>query len=295
MPCGYGHRVSELRYPTVHEDLLAGFPELAGPYRRLFEDWDNYGGEPPGQYIVFSDTYGTMLEVALTLPDDTPGRTDLLRRALSFGEAMLSATDDAVRSLAIDALAETLDGHPAGRDTAGRLGGHALRAWFAAFSTAAWKRPTPEEIIDLWGVREAISPLFAETPTHDLPGISYPASAQKLDSLTTAHAASDGAVMLASYGTSRPYLVARASTLQTTQAVLARLAVELASRLGGDVPAGQPTAHFLRIPAGERVWNMHEGEKRHARLRDQLWIADELSRVRQRVLEVVRGEIQELR
>ncbi|MGH3021309.1 MAG: hypothetical protein ACRDNR_14315, partial [Gaiellaceae bacterium] len=74
--------MDELRYRTVHEDLVDVLPELGEPYRRLFQDWDNFGGEPPGQYIVFSETYGTMLEVALTLPDQTPGRAELLRRAL---------------------------------------------------------------------------------------------------------------------------------------------------------------------------------------------------------------------
>jgi hypothetical protein len=293
-PAATVSRVSELRFSTVHEDLLAAFPELRAPYRRLFEDWDNYGGEPPGQYIVFPDTYGKMLEVALTLPHGTPGRADVLQRALSFGEGMLSATDDAVRSLGIDALAVTLDGHPAGRDTASCFGGESLRAWFAAFSRSDWARQTPQEIIDLWGVREAISPLFSATPAHELPGISYPASAPELDSLAAARATSDGVVLLACYGTSRPYLVVRAQTVQTTQDALDRLARQLADRLGGDHPTGQPSAHYLRIPAGERVWNMHDGDNRHARLWDQLWIAHELGRLRQRILTAVQGETEDL-
>lgn len=130
-----------------------------------------------------------MLEVALTVAVDVPGRTQLLRRALAFGELMLNATDDAVRSLVIDALAERLDGHPAGRSTARRFGGQALREWFASYSTEGWERPTPEEIIDLWGVREAISPLFSATPTRELPGISYPSCADTLDSLEAARTA----------------------------------------------------------------------------------------------------------
>jgi hypothetical protein len=38
-----------MHYRTVHEDLIAAFPELGEPYRRLFDDWDNFQGDPPGQ------------------------------------------------------------------------------------------------------------------------------------------------------------------------------------------------------------------------------------------------------
>jgi hypothetical protein len=85
--------VAKLRYATVHEDLVAALPELAEPYARLFEDWDNFDSRPPGQYLVFPGTLGTLLEVTLTLPEGTPGREDLLQRAISFGELMLNAED----------------------------------------------------------------------------------------------------------------------------------------------------------------------------------------------------------
>lgn len=281
--------VGELRYGTVHEDLVEAIPELSEPYRRLFEDWDNFGGEPPGQYIVLSDTYGTMLEVALTLPGETPGRVALLRRALEFGESMLNASDDAVRSLAIDALAERLDGHPEGREVAQALGGPSLRRWFAAYSTADWERPPADEIIDLWGVREAISPLFPATPTPELPGISYPSSSPVLDSLEVARSKPDGVVMLAAYGTTYPYVVVRAAEVGAEPNALDALAVRLAGLIGGDQPAGDPRAQYRRVPAGERVWNMHRDEERHARLWDEPWVVDSLGALREPILAVVRG------
>jgi hypothetical protein len=281
--------VAELRYRTVHEDLVEAFPELGDPHRRLFDDWDNFGGEPPGQYIVFSDTYGTMLEVALTLPDQTPGRAELLRRALEFGESMLNANDDAVRSLAIDALAETLDGHPAGRDVAQALGGPSLSAWFAAYSTGDWERPPADEIIDLWGVRAAIASLFPATPAHELPGISYPSLSPTLESLDAARSVSDGVVMLAGYGTTHPYVVVRAGEVGTDATALDALALRLAALIGGDQPKGDPRAQYRRIPVGERVWNMHRGDERHTRLWDEPWVVDTLGALRDPILAVVRG------
>lgn len=286
--------MGELRYGTVHEDLVDAFTELREPYTRLFQDWDNFGGEPPGQYIVFSDTFGTMLEVALTLPEQTPGRRELLRRALDFGEAMLSANDDAVRSLAIDALAERLDGHPAGREVAQAFGGPSLRSWFAAYSADDWERPPADEIIDLWGVREAISPLLPATPTHELPGISYPSSSPTLESLEAARSLPDGVVMLAAYGTTHPHAVVRAAEVGAEPSALDALAVRLAGLVGGDHPAGGLRAQYRRVPAGERVWNMHRGEERHTRLWDEPWVADSLSAVREPILAVVRGHAADL-
>ena len=141
--------VGEMRYRTAHEDLIGTFPELRGPYRRLFDDWDDFQGEPPGQYIVFSATFGTMLEVALALPESTGGRDEVLRRAIDFGEAMLTSSDAEVRDLGVDALAERLDSGQGGPAVAQRLGGPALRAWFSAYSANDWERPADDEIIDL--------------------------------------------------------------------------------------------------------------------------------------------------
>jgi hypothetical protein len=282
--------VGELRYRTVHEDLLAALPDLRAPYQRLFDDWDTGGGEPPGQYIVFSDTYGKLLEVTLTLREGTAGREEVLRQALDFGEAMLSAPDAAVNDLAIDALAERLDGHPDGRAVAERLGGPALRAWFKAYGQADWQGPEPDEIIDLWGVREAIAPRFPGTRPHELPGISYPSASPDLESLDAARAAKDAVVMLAAYGTTHLCAVMRANEVGADPATLDDLAVQLAEIVGGELPRGGPSTKYLRIPRGERVWNMHTGDERHCRLWDEPWVADPLRPWRAGIFAVLRGE-----
>jgi hypothetical protein len=62
-----------VRFATVHEDMLRAVPELREPCQRLFDDWDNFEGEPPGRYIVFSETYGVLVEIAATLPPETMG------------------------------------------------------------------------------------------------------------------------------------------------------------------------------------------------------------------------------
>ena len=284
----------ELRYQTVHEDLIAGFPELAEPYRRLLDDWGNFGDEAPGQYIVFSDTYGTQLEVTLSLPAETAGREELLQRALDFGETMLSAPDAAVHDLGIDALAERLGVHPDGRAVAERLGGSSLHAWFAAHRSTNWERPDDGEIIDLWGVRQAISRLLPGTPTHKLPGISYPSSSPDLDSLAVARAAPDGTVMLAAYGTTHLCAVIRAAEVRAKRHALDDLAVHLAQVVGGELPSGEPGVRYRRIPPGERVWNMHRGDERHSRLWVEPWVADALSTLREPILSVLRGETQQV-
>ena len=285
--------MADLRYRTVHQDLIEALPELADPYRRLFEDWDNFGNEPPGQYIVFSGTLGTLLQVVLSLREGTVGRDGVLRRALEFGELMLGSDDAAVHDLGIDAVAETLDGHPAGRATVEHLGGPRLRAWFSAYSTSDWARPSPDEIIDLWGVRAAVAGFFPNTPPHELPGISYPSSSDELMTLDAAQAAPDGAVLLSAYGTTNLYAVFRAREVATEEATLNELASQLAA-LSGDLPKGEPAAHFRHIPRGERVWNMHRGDAEHDRFWNEPWVADGLHKQRKKIAKVVRGERESL-
>jgi hypothetical protein len=280
----------ELRYRTVHEDLLTALPELREPYERLFDDWDDFGGEPPGQYNVFSDTYGTLLDVALTLPERTPGREQLLKRALDFGEAMLTSSDLWVYELAIDAVAERLDGHPDGRAFVDRLGGTELRDWFATYSTPDRQRPRPDEIVDLWGVRPAISPLFPTVPAHELPGISYPSEWADFASLDAAREAAEGTVMLAAYRTTHLWAVMRARQVGAAATTLDELAVRLAALLRDDGPEGRPAAHYRVIPPGERVWSMNRGNERHCRLWDDPWVADPLIPHREEILAVLRGE-----
>jgi len=279
----------DLRYLSVHEALLTRFPELAAPCQRLFDDWDNYGGEPPGQYIVFSDTYGTLLEIALSLPSETTGRNELLSRACDFGEQMLRSRSDAVRSLAIDALAETLDGHPDGPSAAARYGGPELKAWFAGYSSSALERPSCDEIIDLWGVRASIAPMLPETPLTEIPGISHPQAHSALGSLPEARAQHDGAVLLAGFGTTRLYLASRAIEVECDEATLEQAARDLADAVGGEDPSGGPSARYCRIPYGERVWNMDRGSARHTRLDDAMWIADRFESLRGSLVDLLAG------
>jgi hypothetical protein len=287
--------VSAMLYRTVHKGLLAAFPELREPYQRLFDDWDNFEGEPPGQYIVFSDTYGTMVEVALALPQRTVGREEVLRRATEFGETMLTASDAAVHDLGIDALAERLDNARGGPEVARQLGGSSLQTWFHAYSRSDWERPADDEIIDLWGVREAISHLLPDTPTHELPGISYPSASPDLRTLDAARAADDGAVLLAAYGTTHLLAVIRAGEVRADALTLDDLAVQLAHRLGDDLPAGSPSAkspaaRYRRIPRGERVWNMDRDGERHSRLWDEPWVADAFVAQRDLIASILRGD-----
>lgn len=268
-------------YRTAHEDLLAALPELRRPYERLIADWDDFDGKPPGQYTVFPDLLGTLLEVVLTLEEGTPGREKLLRRALDFAETLFGGECE---SLAIDAVGETLNRHPAGRRVAERLGGPRLQAWFAAHGGDGVRR---DEIIDLWGVRAELAPRLPAMPLPAIPGISHPADHLALGSLAEARAVDDGAAaILSTFGTTRLYVVVRAGDVALDDAQLDRLAKDIAASLGGEDVQGNPGLRLRRIPFGERVWNMGAG---HARLQAEPWVADALGAARTQLLDYITG------
>lgn len=277
-----------MRYATVHHALLAAFPELRRPYDRLIDDWDCFEDEPPGQYIVFSDTYGTMIEVTLSLEPETRGRDELLQRVCSFGEEMFSCEDSAVRDLAIDSLAETLNNHPVGASAAFRFGGTSLLAWFEEFGSD--RAPSGDsETVDLWGVRDELRACFPDTQFNEIPGISHPNEYSALDSLRAAAERSDGAVLLSTFGTTRLLVVIRANQVAVDEASLVKLADAAARRLQIDDYESRPGAHFVRIPIGERVWNMDTAGEKHTRMFDQPWVIDELEPVAQQMVNFVKG------
>jgi hypothetical protein len=286
----------DLRFATVHEALLEALPELRPCYERLFDDWDNFGGEPPGQYIVFPDVLGRFIEILLTLPEDTAGRRELLQRAIDLGEEMLQASDREVRSLGIDSVADTFDLHPAGRWIAQDLGGPELRRWFESNSRDDWERhmPRDSDIIDLWGVRAVVADLLPEVPLNEVPEISHPADYLALSSLEDAQQAEDGTVLLSTYGTTRPYVVASARLVSATHDTLDEGARDLALSLHGNDALANAGVHYRRIPPGERVWNLETEEEKHSRLTADPWILPRLSPWTAEILDLLAGRIDRL-
>jgi hypothetical protein len=143
------------------------------------------------------------IQVLVSLATRDSEACALLQRALDFAEEMLTTEGD-VAGLAIDSGAESLDIMPGGRELAAEMGGPALGQWMAEYSRGDWKRTDPE-IIDLWGVREAITACLPQVPLYEIPGITQPADHHRLRSLVDAQTSSDGVVMLyASAVTSRP-------------------------------------------------------------------------------------------
>jgi hypothetical protein len=271
--------------------MLDAFPELWPCCARLFDDWFHTVREPPPPYIVFGGTYETSLEVLLALPRDTTGRRELLQRHLDFGKRMLASEDPEVQFLGVGALG-TLDRHPVGTAIVRELGD--LESWrsFAAYRRHDRVRDRSDEIIGLWGVREAPSPLLPDVPPPEIPGISHLADYRALNSLSEAKEAIDGVVLLTSYVTTFFYVVCPASAVACDEAPLQRAAQELAQRMGDDEdPSGKPGVQYRRIPKGERVWNMDVGAHRQTRLGDDPWIADDLREVRTTLLELLAGGI----
>jgi hypothetical protein len=95
---------SPIAYEEAHIALLAALPELQPAYDEMLADWDNFGGGPPGQYILFSDLLETWIEVLVRIAPGARGRNEALGRAMEFGESLLASTDVETRSLGRDAF-----------------------------------------------------------------------------------------------------------------------------------------------------------------------------------------------
>jgi hypothetical protein len=288
--------VAELRFATVHEGLLEALPELRPCYQRLFDDWDNFGGESPGQYIVFPDLLGCFIKILLTLPAGVAGRRELLQRTTDFGERMMRADDLEVQSLAIDSVADTFDLHPAGRQLARELGGPELQRWFVSNSRDDWERHTPRDadIIDLWGVRAVVADLLPEVALNEVPGISHPADYLALSSLEEAQRAEDGVVLLATYGTTRKYVAYPAGLVSATHDALDKAARDLALPLDGLDAHAKAGVRYLRIPLGERVWYLETEEEKHSRWQAGPWILPRLHPWRAEILDLLARRIDRL-
>jgi hypothetical protein len=270
-----------LNYATVRDALKAEFPELRDPIARLEADWPD---EPVGEYILFEDILGNYFDVLLALSPSSE-RDTLLSRSFAFLERMCAADDPQLVNLAAVALCEVIEGVAGWVSSAERFAGpatwrHLDRSMEAAGGTG--------EIIDLWGVREAIAAQGLKLSS--LPGVSHPADHRRLDTLDAAQRHAEGVAILSTYGTSQPLAVMRAAGARAPAAGLDALAVALADDLGGEEPLGAPGAHYFAIPAGERVWRMHRGDDEHGRLTSKLWLHPELSRsARKTANAVIRG------
>jgi hypothetical protein len=288
--------MQDLRFATAHDALLEALPELRPCYQRLFDDWGNFGGEPPGQYIVFPDVLGRFIQILLSLPVGVTGRRELLQRALDFGEQMMRVGDREVQSLAIDSIADTFDLHPAGRQIAQELGGPELRRWFASNSPDDWERhmPRDSDIIDLWGVRAVIADLLPEVPLNEVPGISHPADYLALTSLEDTQQSEDGVVILATYGTTRKYVACPARLVSASHDVLHRAALDIAFALDADDARAKAGARYQRIPLGERVWYLSTQDEKHSRWRGELWVLPRLDPWSAQVRDLLAGRIERL-
>jgi hypothetical protein len=247
-----------MRYETVQRELIAALPELRAPRDRLVADWLTFDVTPPDESTVFAGTLTPLLEIVLALDPATPGRDAVLERILGFRDAMVASGDPRLAGLAAEAVSETLARHEAGEGE--------------------------EEPADLWGVRAELADRLPRTPLQAIPGISHPADHLGLESLDAARDAPDGTVLLSTFGTTRLYVVVRADEVALDSARLHRAARDLAEYLGDD-PEGEPAMRLRRIPLGERVWNMDDGESRHGRLRAEPWIAPSLRSLRHAILD----------
>jgi len=278
-----------LSYAEIERHLVAALPELRQPVERLRIDWFSAPGEtePPGQYIVLSDTYSCGLHSLIAAEPTMPQRERLLQRFIDFGERMM-ACEQPLRSLGIDALGETLQQHSEGGALVVRFGGPALSRWWASYG-GLFDSVDEAGPIDIWGVREALVAAAPGATLTMLPGISHPADHRRLDALQSARGDPAGRVLLAAFGTSHPLLVASASSVACSETDLQDLAKRLAEARGGETPNGSPAPTYWQIPLGERVWNMDEPHEPHKRLTEDIWIHPSARRLTSQALAVIAG------
>jgi hypothetical protein len=260
--------------PTEHL-LLSDFPELARPHASLML---LEGGAPGGQ-IVFEMLFATFIEILLAMPK-MPLRDLMVERAFRFIEAMLGSPAAAARGLASTCVLE-------GRDAWWVARAHAFLGPLAAAELArkhggalpkADADPDPErEIIDLYGVRDAILARDHELTPERVPGISAPRAWERLLSLVEAQRDPLGAIFLACSGTSTPLVICSAAEVRCSEPALTALSRILAARLHRQPSSASVT--FVRLWPGERVWAMDTGESRHGRWRGLRWIDPRLSAV----------------
>ena len=285
----------EVQFETMNEALVEAFPELRVPCRRQLDDWDNFGGAPPGQYTVFGEIFEALGKILVALPEGTPGRTELLERFFAFTDVLLGSDDD-VSFLGTDLLAGVVPSHRAGPTVVRRFAGLEVRRWWKTVEADYRSLETgwDDEIIDLWGVRAAIAPLLGELPAHEIPGISHPQDYLAVASLEEARREPDGTVMLVAFGTTYPFVVSRAAHVSADHDTLDRAARDIADHLGGEYPEGSPRVVYRLIPRGERVWQMNVGHEQHTRLGEDAWVADALLRSRASVLDLLAGRLEKL-
>jgi hypothetical protein len=168
-----------------------------------------------------------------------------------------------------------------GREAAESLGGQHLKHVLAEDYAADYSSINFVNIIDLWGVRECLAPLLPEMRLPELPGVSNPRIGRELPSLAEARAAGDGAVLLCDFGWTYLFVAARANVVRCSHEALEAAAVALSAsfRLKPDSQPefGRPRARYVRIPIGERVWNMNSQAGYHGRFDTDIWIAESLS------------------
>jgi hypothetical protein len=98
----------DLRYADIETRIAQALPEVAPAAARYWEK-EGAPGEDCGAYIFFEDMFALYVQILLALPA-SPRRDELVRRALSFIEQMLSCSDGNVRDLAFIGLFEGREG-----------------------------------------------------------------------------------------------------------------------------------------------------------------------------------------
>jgi hypothetical protein len=91
-------------YEGLTSELLKRIPELILPYRQVLRQW---GGEQPGQHIIFEEVLIPFLFSELQSSKAKP----LLRKAFVLLEDMASHPDGDVRDVVGEAVGESFWGH----------------------------------------------------------------------------------------------------------------------------------------------------------------------------------------
>ncbi|GEM_PF-2759077 len=274
-------------YDLIETQIVEALPELR-PAAEVYAKKEGKPGEDSRAYIFFESMFATYVEVLLAMPN-SPARDRLLSRAFNLVEDMIKSPDLLVSDLAYIGVFESKAPwfYSCAVQFVGPVSRRELEQHEPAWPQAIEKKLKPEvggieEIIDLFCVREVIlSELQCEGIRRErIPGITYPQQLKDFPSLTAARTSNEAVVFLSYLGTTFPCVVCPPTQVACTETALWELTQDLADIDNQEPNQGSKAqVMFLRIPRGERVWNMNHNDKKHLRYHGEFWIADKFSRL----------------
>lgn len=293
--------MSGLVYKSIEQELVLTLPELKSAYDEYIRQ-EGPPGEHAGAYPLFWGVPKPYAAILLTMPK-SPGRNRLLKRLFHFVDQMLCAKDRDVRDLAFLEMYDigSFWWYPRAAPFLGPVAIAELDLYRPEWRTYIAPQTIPDEDLnDIYGVRYSIANELAHEgiTMSDIPGITSVESLENFRSLQTAKQNPDGVVFLSGYGTTYPYVISPAADVFCNEAILTRLVRDLATITHPKNPyePEHTSVLFVRLPLGEKVWNLTTQGEKHARYPGKICIAEQLVALdlEQKIKTILNGKLNSL-